>query len=554
MTIPWLTALAVLPALGAVFVLLSGQRLAKQVALAVSVITFALAAIVAVQFQPGAGMQFAEQVSWIKPLGAYYALGLDGIGLTLVLLVVIVTPVVIIASWRDFELPEDERAELVDAMAASASAGSRLATTGPRGAPTGSGSVTTESGDAAEKLPPKFGSSVFFALVLAVESSALFLFLATDVFLFYVFFEVILIPMYFLIGGFGPGPRRTYAAAKFLIFGLLGGFVMLASVIGLYVQSAKVGEASYLLSTLSQLDYPAGTERWLFLGFMFAFAIKAPLVPLHTWLPDAAEESSPGGATMMVGVMDKIGTFGMIRFCLGLFPEASQWATPAVLILATISIIYGAVAAIGSRDIMRFIAFTSISHFGFIVLGIFAFTSQSLVGSTLYMLNHGLSTAALFVAAGYLIKRRGSRDINAYGGVQKVAPVLAGLLLFAGLSTLSLPGLSSFVSEFMVLAGTFSRYPAYAVISTLAIVLAALYILIMYQRTMTGPVTPEVADKVTDLDRRERFAMAPLVLLIVVLGLFPKPMLSVIEPTIKVTMDHVGVTDPPPRVSAEGER
>ena len=547
MTFSWLTALAVLPAIGAVVVLLSGQRLAKQVALAASVITFGLAVIIAVQFRPGAGLQFAEQVRWIKPLGAYYALGLDGIGLTLVLLVVIVTPVVIIASWRDFELPEQSDA-LAEAMDAGPPTGQSLRDEerGER--------KTTGSGDASEKLPPKFGSSVFFALVLAVETSALFLFLATDVFLFYVFFEVILIPMYFLIGGFGPGPRRTYAAAKFLIFGLLGGFVMLASVIGLYVQSAKVGEASYLLSTLSQLDYGSNTERWLFLGFMFAFAIKAPLVPLHTWLPDAAEESSPGGATMMVGVMDKIGTFGMIRFCHGLFPEASQWATPAVLILATISIIYGAVLAIGSRDLMRFIAYTSISHFGFIVLGIFAFTSQSLVGSTLYMLNHGLSTAALFVAAGYLIKRRGSRDMNAYGGVQKVAPVLAGLLLFAGLSTLSLPGLSSFVSEFMVLAGTFSRHPGYAVVSTLAIVLAALYILIMYQRTMTGPVTPEVADTVTDLNPRERFAMAPLILLIVVLGVFPKPMLSVIEPTVKASMEHVGVTDPQPRVSAEGGR
>jgi NADH-quinone oxidoreductase subunit M len=379
--------------------------------------------------------------------------------------------------------------------------------------------------------------------------------LSTDVFLFYVFFEVILIPMYFLIGGFGSGSRRSYAAAKFLIFGLLGGFVMLASVIGLYVQSAKVGQPSYLLGSLSQLQLGTGTERWLFLGFMFAFAIKAPLVPLHTWLPDAAEQSSPGGATMMVGVMDKIGTFGMIRFCLGLFPEASQWATPVVLVLATLSIIYGAIAAIGSRDIMRFVAYTSISHFGFIVLGIFAFTSQSLVGSTLYMLNHGLSTAALFIAAGYLIKRRGSRDINAFGGVQKVAPVLAGLLLFAGLSTLSLPGLSSFVSEFMVLAGTFSRHPVYAVVSTLAIVLAALYILIMYQRTMTGPVTPEVEETVTsDLSGRERLAMAPLVLLIVALGVFPKPMLAAIEPTIATTMQHVGVTDPEPRVAAEGGR
>ena len=306
---------------------------------------------------------------WIKPLGAYYALGLDGIGLTLVLLVVIVTPVVIIACWRDFDPAADGRPP------------SSQLRSGRQGA-------TTDTG-------PKYDSRVFFALILAVETCALFLFLATDVFLFYVFFEVILIPMYFLIGGFGPGPRRTYAAAKFLIFGLLGGFVMLASVIGLYAQSAKVGEPSYLLSTLSQLELGTGTERWLFLGFMFAFAIKAPLVPLHTWLPDAAAESSPGGATMMVGVMDKIGTFGMIRFCLGLFPEASQWATPVVLVLATVSILYGAILAIGSRDIMRFIAYTSISHFGFIVLGIFAFTSQSLVGSTLYMLNHGLSTAAL---------------------------------------------------------------------------------------------------------------------------------------------------------------
>jgi len=527
MTIPWLTILALLPAVGAVVLIFIGVEAAKQVALVVSLITFAFALIVATRFRIGGGMQLVEQAPWIKPLGAYYALGLDGLGLTLVLLVVIITPVVIIASWRDFDQP----AESVE--------GSPAADTGSTGAAT---------------IAPKYDSRVFFALVLAVQSCALYLFLATDVFLFYVFFEVILVPMYFLIGGFGPGPRRTYAAAKFLIFGLLGGFVMLASVIGLYVQSARAGEPSYLLSTLSQLDFGTGTGRWLFLGFMFAFAIKAPLVPLHTWLPDAAEESTAGSATMMVGVMDKIGTFGMIRFCLGLFPEASQWATPVVLVLATISIVYGAILAIGSRDIMRFIAYTSISHFGFIVLGIFAFTTQSLTGSTLYMLNHGMATAALFVMAGYLIKRRGSRDMNAYAGVDRVAPVLAGLLLFAGLNTLSLPGLASFVSEFMVLAGTFSRHPAYAVISTLAIVLAALYILIMYQRTMTGPVPADVQEKVTDLNGRERLAMAPLVLLILLLGVFPKPMLSIIEPATQATLQHVGVTDPQPRVTAEGGR
>jgi NADH-quinone oxidoreductase subunit M len=525
MTIPWLTVLALLPAAGALLLIFTGVQAAKQVALLISLITFVFALVIATQFRIGGGMQMVEQVPWIKPLGAYYALGLDGLGLTLVLLVVIITPVVIIASWRDFE---------------------------PAGMGPQSGVGPGPAGAAA--LAPKYDARVFFALVLAVQSCALYIFLATDVFLFYVFFEVILIPMYFLIGGFGPGPRRTYAAAKFLIFGLLGGFVMLASVIGLYVQSAKAGEPSYLLSTLSQLDFGTATARWMFVGFMFAFAIKAPLVPLHTWLPDAAEESTAGSATMMVGVMDKIGTFGMIRFCLGLFPEASQWATPVVLVLATISILYGAILAIGSRDIMRFIAYTSISHFGFIVLGIFAFTSQSLTGSTLYMLNHGMSTAALFVMAGYLIKRRGSRDINSYAGVDRVAPVMAGLLLFAGLSTLSLPGLSSFVSEFMVLAGTFSRHPAYAVISTLAIVLAALYILIMYQRTMTGPVPDEVQEKVNEINGRERLAMAPLVLLILLLGIYPKPLLSIIEPSTQATMQHVGVTDPQPRVSAEGGR
>jgi NADH-quinone oxidoreductase subunit M len=299
MDFPILSVLALIPVVGAVSLIFLRGALAKQVALAAALGVLVLAVVLAAQFEPGAGMQFTEQATWIRPLGAYYALGLDGIGLTLVLLVAIVTPLVILASWRDFDDP----------------------------------------GQTSGALAPRYGLHVFFALVLAVEACALYLFLATDVFLFYVFFEVILVPMYFLIGGFGPGHGRTYAAAKFLIFGLLGGFVMLASVIGLYVLSAQAGEPSYLLSTLSQLRIDTGTGRWLFVGFMFAFAIKAPLVPLHTWLPDAAEESSPGGAVMMVGVMDKIGTFGMIRFCLGLFPEASQWATPVVLVLAVISFI-----------------------------------------------------------------------------------------------------------------------------------------------------------------------------------------------------------------------
>ncbi len=510
--VPWLTVLALLPTLGAVVVLIGSSRAAKVVALAFSLVTVVLAVVLTVGLRSGGGMQLSEDAVWIRPLGAHYALGLDGIGATLVLLASIVTPVVVLATWGDYDREP--------------------ASTRPR--PAGA--------------PARYDSKIFYALVLAVQTCALYLFLATDVFLFYVFFEVVLVPMYFLIGGFGPGARRSYAAAKFLIFGLLGGFVMLASVIGLYVASAQVGTPSYLLADLSGLTLGTDQERWLFIGFMFAFAIKAPLVPLHTWLPDAAEQSSPGGATMMVGVMDKIGTFGMIRFCLGLFPEASQWATPVVIVLAVLSIIYGAILAIGSKNLMRFVAYTSISHFGFIVLGIFVLTRQTLTGSTFYMLNHGLSTAALFLVAGYLVKRRGSANIDDFGGVQKVAPVAAGLLLFAGLSTLSLPGLSSFVSEFMVLAGTFGKHPAYAAVATLAIVLAALYILITYQRTMTGPVAPAVADSVTEVTGRERLAIAPLVVLILVLGVYPKPVLALIEPSTALLQTSVGVSDPAPIV------
>ena len=261
--------------------------------------------------------------------------------------------------------------------------------------------------------------------------------------------------------------------------------------------------------------------------------------PVHTWLPEAASEATPGTSVLLVSILDKIGTFGMMRFCLGIFPEASQWATPVVIVLAVISVLYGALLAIGQNDIRRLIAYTSVSHFGFIVLGIFAFTSQGQAGASLYMFNHGLSTAALFLVAGFLISRRGSKMISDYGGVEKVAPVLAGIFLVAGLSSLSLPGLSPFVSEFLVLAGTFTTSITAAVIATLGIVLAALYILLMYQRTMTGPVR-ESTKNLPDLRPREIAALAPLLALIVVLGFFPKPALDVLNPTVDALLEHVG--------------
>jgi NADH-quinone oxidoreductase subunit M len=289
----------------------------------------------------------------------------------------------------------------------------------------------------------------------------------------------------------------------------------------------------------------------MFLGFFIAFAIKAPMFPVHTWLPDTAENATPGTSVLLVSVLDKIGTFGMIRFCLELFPEASRWATPVVIVLAIISIVYGALMAIGSRNIPRLIAYTSVSHFGFIVLGIFVMNSQGLSGANLYMFNHGLSTAALFLVTGFLISRRGSALIADFGGVEKVAPVLAGLFLVSGLSSLSLPGLSPFVSEMMVLVGAFVHSPWAAAFAVPAIVLAAIYILWMYQRTMTGPVREGVVG-MRDLDGREIASLAPLLLLIVVLGLFPKPLLSIINPAVDHTMSEVGKQDPHPTV-AEGE-
>jgi NADH-quinone oxidoreductase subunit M len=500
MSFPWLTALALLPMLGAAVLMMVKDARAKTIGMVFSVATLVLGVVIAVQY--AGGTRFAEQLPWIEAFGANYALGpVDGLSVTMVLLTVLLTPFVLLASW-----------DTVDA-------------------------------------DDRWNSHVFFALVLAMESLSLFVFLSTDLLLFYVFFEATLIPMYFLLGGFGQR-RRGYAAIKFLLFGLAGGLVMLASVIGVYVVSSQqLGRPTYLMSELAELNFDNDLGRWLFIGLFIAFALKAPMVPFHTWLPDAAEEGTPGGSTLLVGILDKIGTFGMIRICVEIFPEASRWAAPVILVLALISMIYGALAAIGQRDIMRLIAFTSISHFGFIVIGIFAFTTVSMTGSTFYMFNHAFSTAVLFLVAGYFVRRRGSQEIRAFGGLQKVAPVTAGLFLVGGLSSLALPGLSPFVSEFMVIAGSYARHPVIAGISTIGMVLSAIYILHMYQRVMTGPVTEQVsknfaADGSSDLNSREKWAIAPLLVIILAFGIFPKPMLDLIEPAVQTTMQLVGVADP----------
>jgi NADH-quinone oxidoreductase subunit M len=289
------------------------------------------------------------------------------------------------------------------------------------------------------------------------------------------------------------------------------------------------------------------TQNLLFLGFFIAFAIKAPVWPFHTWLPDAAQSATPGTSVLLLGVLDKVGTFGMIRYCLTLFPEASKTFTPIILVLAVISIIYGAFLAIGAKDIKRLIAYTSISHFGFITMGIFAMTSQGHSGAILYMFNHGFSTAALFLVAGWMISRRGSSTIADFGGLQRVTPVLAWTFFIAGLSSLALPGLSSFVSEFLVLVGTFTRYPVHAVIATFGIVLAALYILIPVQKALHGPTTPG-NENLKDLNLREKLAITPVIAIIVVLGFYPAPLLKVINPAASHVISQMGFTDPVPTI------
>jgi NADH-quinone oxidoreductase subunit M len=525
-----LLALLLLPLLGAVAVATMGThaRTAKLTAMAVALAELVLTIVVWFSYSTaaaGSGTRFQLESSaeWIPSFGTHFALGIDGIALVMLALIAVLVPIVMGYSWNE-KLPEGR----------------------------------TEAG--------------FFSLLLATQGLLVGVFAATDVFLFYVFFEAMLIPMYFMIGRFG-GPRRQYAAVKFFLYSLLGGLIMLASVIGLYVVSGEqLGQGTFTWADLQRMaaNVPESTQVWLFLGFFVAFAIKAPLVPFHTWLPDAGAEAPIGAGVLLVGVLDKVATFGFLRYCLPLFPLASRDLAPLVLVLAVIGILYAALLAVGQTDMKRFVSYTSIAHFGFISLAIFAFSSQAFAGATLYMVNHGISTGMLFMVVGLVIARGGSRLIGDYGGVHKVAPLLAGLFFVAGLSSLALPGTNSFVSEFLVLLGSYPREPVFTILATVGIIFAALYVLWTYQRVMQGPLRgaavlgaleragaggpgtmldPAVAAKkpgsgFPDLSKGELAALTPLVALILVLGFFPGPVLDVITPSVVSTMNEVGLPDP----------
>ncbi|MET8039577.1 NADH-quinone oxidoreductase subunit M [Micromonospora sp. NPDC005215] len=503
---PFLSVLTVAPLVGALVVAFLPRHrpeLAKQVAFVWSLLVLALSVAMWVSFNAGGKrFQFRESYSWIPDWGVSFTFATDGIALVMLMLIAVLVPLVILASWHDAE-------------------------------------------------SSKRSVPVYFALLLVLECTMIGVFAAADVFLFYVFFEVMLVPMYFLIGSYG-GHQRQYAAVKFFLYSLVGGLFMLAAVIGLWV----VGGKTFDWQKLSEVDISTGTGRWLFLGFFLAFAIKAPFFPFHTWLPDAGGAAPAGAAALLVGVLDKVGTFGILRYCLPLFPEASKWFAPWALALGVIGIVYAALLAVGQNDLKRLVSYTSIAHFGFIGVGIFAFTTQAGTGAVLYMLNHGLATGLLFLVVGMLISRRGSALISDFGGAGKLVPVLAGVLFFAGLASLALPGTAPFISEFLVLIGTFTVNKPVAIIATLGIILAAAYVLWMVQRTTQGTLNPtltEVDGMRRDLNLREKVVVAPLIALILLLGFFPKPVTDVINPAVQATMDDIGRTDPAPSVGTVQE-
>lgn len=496
-----LTLVGISPLIGALIVLLipaKKSELIKRTAFIITLLIALFSILLAVRFDKASTeFQFIQSNSWISAFNVNFAVGVDGISLVLILLSTILVPIVILATWHE-----------------------------------------SDTG--------RWNTKIFYVLILVLETLMIGVFAATDLFLFYVFFEAMLIPIYFLIGGYGTG-NKSAAAVKFLLYSLFGGLLMLASIIGIYVISGNQIGATFDLAKLATLQIDNQTEYLLFLGFFIAFAIKAPLWPFHTWLPDAAKSATPGTSVLLLGVLDKVGTYGMIRFCIQLFPDATKTFTPLIITLAVISIIYGAFMAIGQRDIKGLIAFTSISHFGFITMGIFAMTSQGMSGATLYMINHGFSTAALFLIAGWMIWRRGSSTISDFGGLQRVTPVMAWTFFIAGMSSLALPGLSSFVSEFLVLVGTYTRYPVAAVIGTLGIVLAALYILIPVQKALHGPIISG-NENLKDLNIREKVAISPLILVIVLMGFYPKPVLDLINPTAEKIVINAGYSDPVAKV------
>ena len=494
-----LAVLLALPLLGALWVMLlpSDQNgLHRGFGLGVSIATFALSLFMLNGFHMGeAGYQFVIDKEWIPGLGIYFKVGVDGISLWLVLLTTFLTPVVLLSATNAVRVRVRE----------------------------------------------------FVAAILVLETGMLGAFLALDLFLFYVFWELMLVPMYLLIGIWG-GNRRIYASIKFVLYTMVGSLLMLVAIFYVYAQyGAVTGDPTTDLEQLQNLVLPHSAQVWCFVVFALAFAIKVPLFPLHTWLPDAHVEAPTAGSVILAGVLLKFGIYGFIRFAMPLFPYGAAVAAPYIAVLSVVGIIYGAVVAFAQEDVKKLVAYSSVSHLGFCSLGVFALTTQGIEGSIFAMLSHGLTTSGLFLAIGVLYERRHTRRMEEYGGVWTSMPVFGGLFLFMVLGSAGLPGLSGFVGEFLTIVGTFVSYDTFpdgwphflpmpkllALLATTGVILGAVYLLYMFQRVMLGPIRHEHNAKLKDVSLREIAVFVPLVVMIFVMGLFPRPFTKAMEPSVR---------------------
>jgi NADH-quinone oxidoreductase subunit M len=483
------TFLPVLGVLLLLFIPKDSKGMLRNVAFATTVVTFLVSLPIMFGFQSNAEFQFVENVPWIAagPFVMRYFVGIDGISLWLVILTTFIMPLAVLSTYTAVE----------------------------------------------EKVKE------YMILLLLLETGMLGAFISLDMFLFYIFWEVMLIPMYFMIGIWG-GKNRIYAAVKFFIYTLVGSLLMLVALIYLYFKGLEAGFTNFGLLQFFNLQLPLSTQVWLFLAFALAFAIKVPMFPLHTWLPDAHTEAPTAGSVILAAIMLKMGTYGYVRFAMPLFPEAAHKFAPFIATLAVIGIIYAALVAMVQEDVKKLVAYSSVAHLGFVMLGIFAFNVEGITGGMLQMINHGISTGALFLIVGFIYERRHTRLITDFGGLSKQMPVFATIFMIVTFSSIGLPGTNGFVGEFLILIGAFEgELRWWTIIATSGVILSAVYMLWMFQRVMFGELDNPKNQKLTDLNAREIGIMVPLIIMIFVMGIYPKPFIDKMDPAIKKLVSQV---------------
>lgn len=487
---PLLSFIIFIPLFGAIVIALlprESRDLIRYLALFVAVVDFILSGVLFLEFQAQAGLQFAERGAWIPQVGISYFVAVDGISVLLIPLSTLLTLVAVLFSWN-----------ITDRL------------------------------------------KEFMAFMLVMETGMLGVFAALDLFLFYVFWEAALIPMYFLIGVWGH-ENRIYATVKFILYTMAGSALMLVAILVLYfLNHGATGQFTFDWRALQELTLAPTTQTWLFLAFAVAFAIKVPLFPFHTWLPDAHVEAPTAGSVLLAGVLLKMGTYGFLRFCLPFFPQATQTFIPLIVVLAIIGIIYAAMVAFAQDNVKSLVAYSSVSHLGFVMLGIFALNTQGLAGGVLQMVNHGLSTGALFLVVGMIYERRHTLMMRDFGGLWRVMPIYGALALIVVFASAGLPGLNGFIGEFLVLVGAFQANKVSAFFATIGVILAAVYLLWMFQQTFFGPLTNRDNERLVDLSTREILTLVPLIVFIIVIGVYPQPFLEVIEPSVRALLSGMG--------------